>query len=75
MRRGRQGHVALPRGRARVPAWHGCDIYLYLLVYSMVIVHISIQYFGFKLMAKISSPYIRAILYFFPCATMFLCFR
>ena len=28
----------------------------------MVIVHITIRNFGFKLMAKISSPYIRSIL-------------
>ena len=26
MRHGTQGHVALPRGRARVPAWRGGDM-------------------------------------------------
>ena len=30
MRRGMQGHVALPRGRTRVPAWHWGDVYIYL---------------------------------------------
>ena len=43
MRRGTQGHVAAPHGHARVPAWHGCDVYSYFTRISMVIVHISIH--------------------------------
>ena len=34
---------ARPCGHARVPAWHGCDYYSYLLVILRVIVHISIH--------------------------------
>ena len=37
------GHVALPRRQARVPAWHGCDVYSDYIRISMVIVHISID--------------------------------
>ena len=32
MRRGMQGHMAEPRGLTQVPAWRGCDTYIYLLV-------------------------------------------
>ena len=43
MRHGTQGHVADPCGHARVPAWHGCDVYSYFTRTSMVIVDISIH--------------------------------
>ena len=33
MRHGTQGHVAAPRGPARVPAWHNADVYIYILLY------------------------------------------
>ena len=33
MRRGTPGHVAAPRGRAQVPAWHANDVYIYNLLY------------------------------------------
>ena len=46
MQRGTQGHVAEPRGPARVPAWHGGDVCIFIFTrISMVIVHISIRYF------------------------------
>ena len=73
MRRGTQGHVAEPSGPTRVLAWHGGDVCIFIFTcISMVIVHISIRYFGFKLTTIISSPYIPDnALCFSPCGTMF----
>ena len=46
MQRGMQGHVALPRGRARLPAWRGCDawtrIYIYYIYYFIMYIGLSI---------------------------------
>ena len=66
MRRGAQGHVEAPRGPRE--CLHGTEVTCHVFIFnrnSMVIVHISIRYFGFKLMAIISSPYIRTILHLF----------
>ena len=73
MRRGMQGHVAKPRGPTRVPAWHGGDMCIFIFTrIIMVIVHISIRYFGFKLTTMIGSPYILdRFISFSPCGTMF----
>ena len=59
MRRGTQGHVAKSHGPVRVPTWHGGDVSIFLFTHiSMVIVHISIEYFRFKLTSIIGSHYI-----------------
>ena len=68
---------ARPHRRAtrtvRVPAWHGGDMSIFIFTrISMLMVHISIQYFGFKLTAIIHSPYIpESLSSFSPCGTMF----
>ena len=66
MRRDDQGHVAAPcRSRECI---RGTEVTCHVFIFnrnSMVLVHISIRYFRFKLMAIISSPYIRAILRLF----------
>ena len=30
MRRGTQSHVAEPRGPTQAPAWHGCDVCIFI---------------------------------------------
>ena len=69
--------MAEPRGPARVPAWHGGDVCIFIFTrIIMVIVHISIRYFGFKLTTIIGSPYIHdRFLSFSLCGIMFPSFR
>ena len=57
----------------------GTEVTCHLFIFScnsMVIVHVSIRYFGFKLTTIISSPYIRAIIRLFLrvglCSLVFL---
>ena len=65
MRRGTQGQVAEPRGPARVPTWHGGDMSLIIFTrYSMVIVHISIRYFGFMLTVIITLSTRQVFIFF-----------
>ena len=73
MRRGMQGHMAAPRGPVRVLAWHGGDVSIFIFTrISMVIVHISIRYFGFSLTVLFTSPYIPDdSSSFSSCGTMF----
>ena len=56
-----------------MPAQHGVDVCIFRFTHIiMVIVHISIRYFGFKLTTIIGSPYIPdRSPYFSPCGTMF----
>ena len=67
MRRGAQGHVAAPRGPARVPAWHGCDV---IFICTRIIYGYSTYkhpIFGLKLMVISALPFKRASLHFFLC--------
>ena len=58
MQRDAQGHVAEPCGPARVLAWHGYDMCIFIFTrISMVIVHISIRYSNY------ANPLISRILY------------
>ena len=43
MRRGTQGHVALPRGHARWPAWHGWCVHASS---HIIYIHINIMFRG-----------------------------
>ena len=76
MRRGTQGHVAVPRGPRE--CLHGTEVTCHVFIFnrnSMVIVHISIRYFGFKLTVINRSPYIPdASPKFPPCGTIILRF-
>ena len=60
MRRGTQGHVALARGRARLPAWRGCDawtcIYIYYIYYF--IIYIGLPIIGKQIIHLTKSAYL-----------------
>ena len=42
IRYGMQGHVALPRGRARLLAWRGCDTWTHIYIYYIVLYNMYI---------------------------------
>ena len=62
MGRGTRGHVALPRGQARAPAWHGGDTWM-LFIFSVYIVYII--YIGLPIIGRhfINPLYIIHIIY------------
>ena len=49
MRRGMQGHVALPRGRAHLPTWRGCDTWTRIYIYY---IYYFIKYIGLPIIER-----------------------
>ena len=77
MRRGTQGHVALPRGHERLPAWRGCDVDTYYIYYLYLYskVYSSSNYRKTKVL---NLPfhlrlYTRESPEFLPCGIILLC--
>ena len=49
MQRGTQGHVALPRGRAHLLAWCGCDTWMHIYIYY---IYDFIMYIGLPIIGR-----------------------
>ena len=49
MRRGTQGDVALSRGRARLPAWRRCDMWMRIYIYY---IYYFIKYIGLPIIGR-----------------------
>ena len=72
MRRGKQGHVAEPRGPTRVPASRGCDVCIFIFTRNLGFTTYKHRIFGFTLTLIFSLRYIPdRSLSFSPCGTMF----
>ena len=75
MRRGTRGHVALPRGQVRAPAWRGCDTWRHIFIFTYIVY--DNMYIGLPIIGRhFINPqcrhtlYTRDILLFLRCGTI-----
>ena len=75
MRRGTQGHVTLPRGQARAPAWRRCDKWRRIFIFVYIVY--DKMYIGLPIIERHTinpqcrhTLYTRDILLFLRCGTI-----
>ena len=62
MRRGTRGHVALPHGQARAPAWRGCDMWRRIFIFIYIVY--DDMYIGLPIIGRhFINPQCRQTLY------------